>query len=254
MAIKLAIANDKGGVGKTTTTVTLANCFALHGRRVLIVDGDPQGQCSTALGLPSEPGLFRAISSMIAGTNDDIHQWIRLTGRNNLDLLPGNETTAAAQILLAAQNKPIDSLWAMLSPLRKEYDYILFDTAPSVGGIKEGITYAADFVLIPSATEYLSLDGLTLTMSLLAKMRETHNWQGALMGILPTFYDESTAVSKESLEQLKQSFGREVLSTIHRATALRECVAEGKTIFEYAPTHRASQEYEAVTAEIFRRS
>jgi chromosome partitioning protein len=250
MAIHLAVGNNKGGVGKTTSTITLAHCCALHGRRVLVVDCDPQGQCATSLGVSPEPGLFNAIIR----PTEDIHQWIRMTGRSNLDLLPGDATTAHAQILLGAQNASIDVIWTLFAPLRKEYDYILFDTAPSVGGIQERVMYAANHVLIPTATEYLSLDGLTQMMNMLGGLRQKHNWQGSLMGVLPTFYDESTAVSKEALAQLNQSFGGEVLPFIHRATALRECVAEGKTIFEYAPAHRASQEYEAVTAEIFRRS
>lgn len=257
MANKVAVANHKGGVAKTTTTVTVAHCCALHGYRVLIVDCDPQGQCSNVLGLPSEPGLFRAISAMVSGVADDVHQWIRKTGRTNLDILPGNDTTAMAQVMLGAE-KSIDVIDNLLHPLRREYDYIFFDTAPSAGGIQERACYASKFVLCPTATEYLSSDGLTqLAGSLWTKstsLKNQHGWDGALMGVLPTFYDESTSVSKESLDQLKTQFGRDVLPPIHRATALRECVAEGKTIFEYAPAHRASQEYETVTAEIIRRS
>lgn len=257
MSTNISVANNKGGVAKTTTTITVSHCCALHQYRVLIVDCDPQGQCSNALGLPSEPGLFRAISAMVSGVTDDVHQWIRKTGRMNLDILPGNDTTAMAQVMLGAE-KGIDVISTLLAPLRKEYDYIFLDTAPSAGGIQERACYAAKYVLCPTATEYLSNDGLAqLAGSLWLKntsLKNQHGWSGSLLGVLPTFYDESTSVSKESLEQLQTQFGNEVFPVVHRATVLRECVAEGKTIFEYDPAHRASREYESVTAEIIKRS
>jgi chromosome partitioning protein len=245
----ISTGNHKGGTGKTTTTLSLAHAAALRGYRVLMVDCDPQGQCATALGMRPEPGLF----NVLLRPEEDLHQWIRETRRANLELLPGNQDTAAAQIVLGAKNASIEFIWAIFSPLRKEYDFIFFDTAPSVGGIQERVMYAADHVVIPSATEYLSLDGVAQMIDMLGKLRSQHHWKGSLLGVLPTFYDDNTSESRQSMENLKQGFGDDLLSPIHRATVLRECAAEGKTILEFAPASRASQEYEATLTDIIKR-
>lgn len=250
MTYTIAIANQKGGVGKTTTAVSIAHGLALRNRRVLLADFDPQGQCATALEINQEPGVF----NVLVNPHSDIHQWIRDTGRTGLSLLPGDRSTATAQIVVNAENRPIDSIRLLFKPLGKEYDYIIFDTAPSVGGIQERAIYATDMILIPTATEFLSMDGLAQMMGLLATLRDKTKWDGKLLGILPTFFDEQTSESKNSLSDLQGRFGESVLSPIHRATVLRECAAEGKTIFEMAPASRSSQEYEALTREIVKRS
>jgi chromosome partitioning protein len=250
MSINMVIANQKGGVGKTTSASSLAHGLTLHNRRVLLVDFDPQGQCATALGINQEPGVFNAL----VNTHADIHQWIRDTDRTGLHILPGDRSTATAQIVINAENRPINSIHMLFKTLGKEYDYIIFDTAPSVGGIQERAIYAADMVLIPTATEFLSMDGLAQMMELLTALRSQHNWNGKLAGILPTFYDEQTSESRESLTELKATFGDSVLAPIHRATVLRECPAEGRTIFELAPASRSSREYEELSREIVKRS
>jgi chromosome partitioning protein len=247
----IAIANQKGGVGKTTTAVTVAHALALRNRRVLLVDFDPQGQCATSLAVNPESCVFNAL---VSSTGHGIHQWIRETERAGLDLIPGDRSTATAQIVINAENRPIDSIRQIFRVLSKEYDYILFDTAPSVGGIQERAIYAADLVLIPTATEFLSMDGLAQMMELLNTLKGNSEWTGELLGILPTFFDGQTSESKKSFEELQTSFGEGVLSPIHRATVLRECAAEGKTIFEFAPASRASQEYEKLARMVVQRS
>jgi chromosome partitioning protein len=247
----LAVTNQKGGVAKTTTAVNVAHALALAERRVLLVDLDPQGQCATALAVNPEPCVFRVLIT----PTDDIHQWIRQTRRERLEILPGDRTTATAQTVIAAENRPITAIYEILTFLSKEYDYIILDTAPSVGGIQERAIYAANIVLVPTATEYLSMDGLAQTMELLQRIRKDAHWSGGLAGVLPTFYDELTDESKKSMEQLKATFGDDyLLHPIHRATVLRECAAEGKTIFEKSPSSRSSQEYTALAREVLRRS
>jgi len=250
MSINIVIANQKGGVGKTTSASSLAHGLALRNRRVLLVDFDPQGQCATALGVNQEPGVFNAL----VNPRSDIRQWIRDTGRAGLDLLPGDRSTATAQIVINAENRPIDSIRMLFKPLGKEYDYIIFDTAPSLGGIQERAIYAADLTMIPTATEFLSMNGLAQMIQLLNSLRDPHNWIGRLAGILPTFYDEQTSESNKSLAELKANFDGSVLSPIHRATILRECAAEGKTIFEMDPASRASREYEELTLVVVKLS
>src|SRR5688572_21186515 len=249
MTYNIAIANQKGGVGKTTTAVSLAHGLALRDQRVLLVDFDSQGHCATSLSINSEPGVFNALIN----PRSDIHQWVRDTTRAGLDLLPGDRSTATAQIVINAENQPIALIHLLLMPLAKDYDYFIFDTAPSVGGIQERAIYAADVVLIPTATEFLSLDGLAQMMELLAILKANWHWSGKLLGILPTFYDEQTRESHKSLADLQEGFGDSILKPIHRATVLRECAAEGKTIFEMSPASRAACEYEELTGEVLKR-
>jgi chromosome partitioning protein len=250
MTTLITITNQKGGVGKTTTAVTLGHALALRGRRVLLVDLDPQGQCATSLALNPEPGAFNALINPMA----DLHQWVRETGRNALDLIPGDRSTASAQIVINAENRPIDAIRTVFKGLSREYDYLIFDTAPSVGGIQERAIYAADLVLIPTATEFLSSDGLAQVMELLKNLKSAYKWDGKLLGILPTFYDRVTNESAHALEELKTSFGEAVLPPIYRATVLRECVAEGVTVFEKAPASRTSQEYEELADIVVKKS
>lgn len=249
MTYRIAIANQKGGVGKTTTAISLAHGLTLRDRRVLLVDFDPQGQCATSLAIDPEPGVFNALIN----PRSAIEQWVRNTKRAGLDLLPGDRSTATAQIVINAENQPIALIHLLVMRLAKEYDYIIFDTAPSVGGIQERAIYAADVVLIPTATEFLPMDGLAQMMELLAILKASWNWPGKLLGILPTFYDEQTRESHKSLADLQADFGDSILKPIHRATVLRECVAEGKTIFEMSPASRAACEYEQLTNEVMKR-
>ncbi|OIN93913.1 MAG: hypothetical protein AUJ21_05375 [Anaerolineae bacterium CG1_02_58_13] len=246
----ITIANDKGGTAKTTTVLSLAGEVSQRGRHCLILDLDPQGQCAVALGLTQEPGAF----NLLVNAAFDIHQWIRPTGRERLDIIPGNRTTATAQVVINAENRGMDVIRMLLNPLKREYDYIFLDTAPSVGGIQERAVYAADLVLIPSATEFMSTNGLGQSMALLAMLQKKHAWPGKLLGILPTFYDEQTSESKTTLEELQKTFGEAVLPPIHRATILREAPSEGKLVYELDPQHRATREYYALSEYLVRYS
>jgi len=250
MTCTIVTPNQKGGVGKTTTAVSLAHGLALRGRRVLLVDFDPQGQCATALGLQQEPGTF----NVLVNPSADMRQWIRNTGREGLELLPGNRATATAQIVLNAENRPVDAIEQLFKPYAPDYDFMIFDTAPSVGGIQERAIFASNQILIPTATEFLSMEGLSQIVATIGSLQDAHAWPGTLAGILPTFYDEQTTESKQSMAQLTKTFNNSVLNPIHRATVLRECAAEGLTIFEKAPSSRASTEYETLTGEIIHQS
>lgn len=241
------IGNHKGGVGKTTTAISLSHALAILGYKVLLVDFDPQGQCATALGMDPESGVF----NLLVGSRDPV-QWVRLTGRENLMLIPGDHATATAQIVINAENRPIDAVARSLKNLNKEFDYIFLDTAPSVGGIQERALWASDFVIVPSATEFLSSDGVRNMVEMMQKLAAHHDWTGKLLGVLPTFYEEKTRETRSTMENLSEAFGERLLPPIHRATILRECAAEGVTIFEKDPLSRAADEYRLLAGKIIK--
>lgn len=245
----ICVANQKGGVGKTTTAVSLAHGLARKGKQVLLVDLDPQGQSATALGLHPEAGAFYLLTMGHSPSETTfIRQWLRDTGRENLSLIPGDQQTMAAQTVLNAQDRPVSCIRDSLASLaQKELHYILLDTAPSVGGIQERAVWASDLVIIPTATEFLSADGVGKMVDLISILQNRKEWRGSLLGVLPTFYDELTRESKATYEILRETFGESLLAPIHRATLLRECAAEGQTIFEKAPESRAAQEYQALS-------
>ncbi len=215
----ITISNQNGGVGKTTTA-----------------------------GMDSQMGTYYFLTTLPGSPSEVtfIRQWIRDTGRDFLQLIPGNSMTSAAQMMLSVQDQPISYIKDLLKTFTKDHlDYIIFDTSPSVGGLQERAIWAADLVIIPTATEFASLDSLAKTVTTIKTLRDKKNWKGGLLGILPTFFD-STRESRDSLHDLQATFNEQVLSPIHRATVLRECWSEAKTIFEYALESRAAQEYKAL--------
>ncbi|MFZ5904471.1 MAG: ParA family protein [Chloroflexota bacterium] len=250
----ICIANQKGGVGKTTTAVSLAHGLSQKGRRVLLIDLDPQGQCATALGRSPEPGAFYLLTMGVTQQESTfVQSWIRSSGREGLYLLPGDHQTMAAQTVLNAQDQPISAIRGSISRFFKEgLHYIIFDTAPSVGGIQERAVWASDLVIVPTATEFLSADGVSKVLLMMSILQEKKNWRGNLLGILPTFYDEQTRESKATMEDLRERFDASVLPPIHRSTLLRECAAQGQTIFEFDSLCRAAKEYQALTQYVMK--
>jgi chromosome partitioning protein len=255
MATKIiCIANQKGGVGKTTTAVSLAHGLTLRGKQVLLVDLDPQGQSATALGRNPESGVFYLLTMGNSPQESSfVQSWVRSSGREGLYLYPGDQQTMAAQTVLNAQNQPVSSIRTALKPFFKEgLHYIIFDTAPSVGGIQERAVWASDLVIVPTATEFLSAEGVGKVAYMMSILQQKKGWKGALLGILPTFYDAQTRESKITNTALKERFGESVLDPIHRATILRECAASGKTIFEYDEKCRSAEEYMSLTKRVLK--
>jgi chromosome partitioning protein len=249
MATKIiTVANQKGGVAKTTTCATIAHGLAIEGKEVLVIDIDPQGQCSTLLGMRQEPGTFNLLVAKLP-----YKAVIRFTGRDYLWLIPGNAETSTAQAVMAVQRAPINAFREVLKPvLSSGFDYVIIDTAPSVGDLQAQALWAADYVLIPSACEFASAEGVFKLVNTLLGLMEEYHWTGELLGVLPTFYDDQTRESQASKKNLDEHFTDAVLSPIHRATVLRECMALGQTIFEIDRDCRAAEEYRALVNHILK--
>lgn len=231
----ICIANPNGGVGKTAIAAYLAHSLSDKGGRVLLIDPHPQGQSAIALGHSPEPGVFYLLTmGMSQQETNFINFWVFCSGREGLHILPGDQQTMAAQTVLNAQDKPVSAVRQTVSRFFKEGPYILFDTAPSVGGTlrEERTVWASDLVIVPTATEFLSADGVGKVLG--------------TMSILPTFYDEQTCESKATIEDLEQRFASSLLPPIHCSTLLREWAARGQTIFEMNELCRAAREFQAL--------
>lgn len=235
----VTIANQKGGVAKTTTTITVAHGLSIQGFQVLAVDLDPQGHVAVALGVEGGPGVFDWLVR-----ESPLSKVIKLTERAGLTILPGNKKTGSAISFLVIEYKgavPLDLLSEKLRPaLRRGLDYVLIDTSPSATELQAAAIYAADVLLIPAACDYLSEDGVAQTMETLEL---AGNQERLAVGVVPTFYDSRTNECKRVLAEYQTHLGEMVLPPIHASTRFREAVAQGQTIFETDPNGRGAEEY-----------
>lgn len=245
----IAIVNQKGGVGKTTTAVTLAHFLSQQGGVAILVDLDPQGHCATSLGMKKSQGVYDLFVREVPPK--DI---IKPTGRRNLYILRGDKRTAEASTILGVQNAEISRLRNIFAPwLRREKNlYIVIDTAPSVGNVQIQGLYAADFVLIPTSCDFLSVASVKETLATLSDMGKMYGWGGKLLGILPTFYDSQTKETKEQMKALHKSWPGLVLEPINRATIIRGASGETKTIFELLEDAPVCQQYTNLCVDILK--
>ena len=225
-----AVANHKGGVGKTTTTAALGHGLALAGSRVLVVDLDAQGNLARALGQAPTDGVYgvlvrhQPITSRVIAVRPGL----------DLDLLPSDGSTLEAALVLTGRKFRERVLARALEPVRQGYDYILLDCPPGMGLMSTNALVAADGLVVPAQVDYLATVGLAQLVTSLAELRDAgHDCRLAL--IVPTMYDRVTNESGAVLRQLADNFGNLVTAPIPRVTKLRECPAHGQTIFEYAP-------------------
>jgi chromosome partitioning protein len=247
-------ANQKGGVAKTTTVVNLGAYLAAAGRRVLVVDIDPQSNATTSLGIDPralEIGLYEVLVDQTP-----IQQAITLTDQVGLDLAPATTDLAGVELELAQQMARERLLARALRPIVEQYDYILIDEPPSLGLLTiNGLTAATHGVVIPVQCEYLALEGLSLLLETIRQVREVLNERLAIAGVVLTMYDSRTNLSQQVVQEVKQYFPNEVFQTIvPRSIRLSEAPSHGQTILSYAPNSPGAQAYQAVAQEFLARA
>jgi chromosome partitioning protein len=249
----VAFANQKGGVGKTTTTITLGAALAELGQKILIVDFDPQGGC--ALGLGYEPGSVElSIYNVLLDRSTSVEDALLKTNVPGLDLLPSNIDLAAAELMLVQEVAREQSLLRVLAPLRVKYDFILIDCPPSLGLLTINALTAADGVIIPLECEYYALRGMTLLLDSIDRVKERLNPRLHIDGILATMYDGRTLHGREVLGRVQEAFGAKVFDTIIRKTVrFAEAPVIGEPILSYAPTSPGALAYRQLAEEVMSR-
>jgi chromosome partitioning protein len=230
----IAFANQKGGVGKTTTAVTLAHGLALRGLKTLLVDLDPQGHVAYALGLPKSNGLFRLVCQ------EEPLEKVIVPARPNLDILPGDKHTEKVKRFITLSDFREAVLAEQLR--RTRYQIILLDMAPSLDVLHVNGLVASDWVMIPTRLDALAVDGVReILMTLGEVAHRGHRFSG--YSILPTFFERTTRETLAQLKELVQAFGDRVWPPIPQDTRMRESPAYGKTAWEYNPDSAAMLGY-----------
>ncbi|MEO7331996.1 MAG: AAA family ATPase, partial [Minicystis sp.] len=240
----LAIFNHKGGTGKTTTAVSVASGLAARGKRVLLVDTDAQGNVSVSLGASSERSLYHVLVMGLA-----VADAVR-TVRPNLDLLPSNETLAAAELYLAGRQNRDRVLESRLAAASAAYDYVVIDCSPSLSLMNQNALCFADSVLVPVACDYLSLVGVRQVIKTVKSVNSILHHPVQIWGVLPTFFDARAKICHEAVNTLKSHFGERCLPPIRAAIKVKEAPAQGQTIFEYAAGTTAADDYGVVVDRI----
>ena len=248
----IAMCNQKGGVGKTTTTINLAAALADYGRKILVVDFDPQGALS--VNLASDYQDAPTIYDLMMNTSMDPHLAIQKTEINNLDIIPANIDLSAAEMNLVTEMGRERVLDGILHKVKDEYDVIFVDCQPSLGLLTVNALTAAHGVLIPMATEFFALRGVALLIQTIEKVKARTNPTLQLDGLIPTMHDNRTLHSREVLERLQEAFPGMVFQTaIGRTVKFPDATVARKPITTFAPTSDAAEAYRRVARELVKR-
>jgi chromosome partitioning protein len=249
----IAMCNQKGGVGKTTSTINLGAALAEYGRKVLLLDFDPQGALSVGLGInPHE--LDKTIYNLLLERNIPIDTVIRPTGVPNLDLLPANIDLSAAEVQLVSEVAREQVLGRVLRPVLDTYDVILIDCQPSLGLLTVNALTAAHGVIIPLECEFFALRGVALLVETIEKVRDRLNPALEIDGILATMYDPRTLHSREVVARVVEAFGEQVFHTvIGRTVKFPDASVAAEPITTYASSHAGAYAYRLLARELIAR-
>jgi chromosome partitioning protein len=245
----LAITNQKGGVGKTTTAINVAAALAANDLRVLVIDSDPQGNATTGMGAtkdPTRPSLYQVL---LGGA--EIPEAIVHTGFEGLDLLPGDKNLVGANLELVDTPRREFRLRDKLNPTRDQYDFILIDCPPALDLLTLNALIAADSVLVPIQCEFFALEGISELMDTIQRIRDSFEHHLEIEGILLTMFDDRTNLTRQVASDLREFFRDQVFETvIPRSIRLAEAPSHGQTILAYDVRSRGAESYIRLAKEI----
>lgn len=246
----IAFANQKGGVGKTTTAVSVAACMGAKGKKVLLVDVDPQGNATSGMGV-NKRQVSHSTYDLLVMDETEIESVIQKTGFQNVDILPSNMQLAGAEIELVDLDNRTSRLKQAILPVKERYDYIIIDCPPSLGLITLNALTASDTILIPIQCEYFALEGLSQLMATMRQVKRLYNPSIEIEGVLFTMYDGRLNLTMQVVEEVKRYFPRKVFKTvIPRNVKISEAPSFGKPVYYYDRYSKGSISYGELTNEI----